>query len=251
MARLLVRCVVVVALLSVSARALADAPAQFEVVERYTALLNEGAKAPLRLMFSRGVLYAEHALYWSEERGTAALPPLYALIDAGLRLEIEFHAAAAAGGVIVTRERMWVDDAPEAMAPLRSTGVYVLDGDRILSITRVVDADQRDVLMRKALVGRWQMHTVRLEHDADGGYRYWRESGESVRESLDSGTFVIEGGLYTVVRDDATQVCEPGDVGMWRVRFVTADTVDMVVVDDMCKMAGLGDASLRVNRVVD
>jgi limonene-1,2-epoxide hydrolase len=245
--------VLVAVLLTVPALSLAEAqsPVQFEAIERYAALVNDGAKAPLRVMFNRGVTHAEYALSWKEERGTAALPPLYALIDAGARLDVEFHAVASAGDVIITRERMWVDGADEALTPLRSTGVYVVDGDRILSITRVVDADQRDVLMREALVGRWQMHTVRLEYDADGGYRFWRESGERVTESLDSGGFVIEGGVHTFVRDDATQVCEPGDVGVWRVRFVTQDTIDVVGIDDMCRLAGLGAVSLRLHRVVD
>jgi len=253
MSRMWLARVVVAAVLALPALSLAQAqsPAQFEVIERYAALVNDGAKAPLRVMFSHGVTHAELGLYWNEERGTAALPALFALIDGGARLEVEFHAAASAGDVIITRERMWVDGAAEALTPLRSTGVYVVDGDRILSVTRVVDADQREVLMREALVGRWQMHTVRLEYDADGGYRFWRESGERVTESLDSGGFVIEGGVHTFVRVDATQVCEPGDVGVWRVRFVTQDTIDVVGIDDMCRMAGLGAVSLRLHRVVD
>lgn len=88
--------VVAAALVAVNALSMVQAqpPPQFETVERYVALMNDGAKAPLRLMFSRGVTYAEHALFWSEERGAAALPALYALIDAGARLEVELHAAA-------------------------------------------------------------------------------------------------------------------------------------------------------------
>ncbi len=60
------------------------------------------------------------------------------------------------GSVVITRERIWVDGVAEALTPLRSTGVYVLDGDRILSITQVLDADQRYALMREALVGTWR-----------------------------------------------------------------------------------------------
>lgn len=183
MSRMWLACVVVAAVLALHALSLADAqsPAQFEVIERYAALVNDGAKAPLRAMFSHGVTHAELGLYWNEERGTAALPALFALIDAGARLEVEFHAAASAGDVIITRERMWVDGAAEALAPLRSTGVYVVDGDRILSVTRVVDADQREVLMREALVGRWKLLHVAttVEFDAGGACRRWLETSGS------------------------------------------------------------------------
>lgn len=93
---------------------------------------------------------------------------LYALIDAGARLEANFPAAESDGDVIITRQRMGLDDTHEAPTPLRSTDVYVLDGDRILSITRVPDADQRHAMMREALVGPWQVFRGRHE----GGVRY-------------------------------------------------------------------------------
>ena len=84
------------------------------------------------------------------------MPSRLARPDAGVRLEVEFGASASGGDVIITRERRWVGEAAEESTPLQSTGMYVLDGDRILSITRVLDADQRHAasrLMREALVG--------------------------------------------------------------------------------------------------
>jgi len=201
-------------------------------------------------MFSRGVTYAEHALFWSEERGTAALPPLYALIDAGARLEVDFHAAESGGDVIITRERMWLDDTHEALTPLRSTGVYVLDGDRILSMTRVLDADQRHVLMREALVGKWQVFggVTRIEFDADGLFRYGPLTGASEGDVIDSGTYVFEAELLTIVRDDATQACVPGDVSVLRVRLAASDGVAVTVLEDTC---GRWVGTETLNRVVD
>jgi len=253
MPRIVFACSLMVALLSVSALSAAQAqpPAQFEAVEHYATLVSGGAKAPLRLMFSRGVTYAEHALFWSEERGTAVLPALYALIDAGARLEVEFHAAAPDGGMIVTRERMWVDGAAEALAPLRSTGVYVVDGDRILSITRVLDVDQRHALMREALVGTWDvdLEPTWFEHDAEGGFSYWHMEG-SERAVIDSGRSTIEGDLWTVVRDEGTRVCDPGDVIVFRLRFAGPDTLLLSVIEDACRRwPGISDH--RAFRVVD
>ena len=253
MVRMSFACVFFVALLSVNALSVAQAqpPAQFEVVEHYAALLNEGAKAPLRLMFSRGVLYAEHALFWSEDRGTAALPPLYALVDAGARLEVDFHAAESGGDVIITRERMWLDDTHEALTPLRSTGVYVLDGDRILRITRVLDVDQRHALMRDALVGTWQdaWSRNRVAFDAEGTARKGPLVGAPVDDVIDSGTYVLEADLLTLVRDETTQVCVPGDVTVYQFRFPAPDSLAMRVVDDTCRGA-VGETA-RFDRVVD
>ena len=253
MPRMVLACSFMVALLSVSALSAAQAqpPAQFEVIEHYATLVSGGAKAPLRLMFSRDVSYAEHALFWSEERGTAALPPLYALIDAGARLEVDFHAAESGGDVIITRERLWLDGAAEALTPLRSTGVYVLDGDRILSITRVLDAEQGHALMREVLVGTWQAFggITRIEFDADGLFRYGPLRG-SEGDILQSGTYVFEGELVTTVRDDATQACVPGDVAVFRIRFAASDSVVMTVVEDTCERWGWAGAK-TLNRVVD
>jgi len=254
MVRMSFACVFFVALLSVNALSVAQAqpPAQFEVVEHYAALLNEGAKAPLRLMFSRGVLYAEHALFWSEDRGTAALPPLYALVDAGARLEVDFHAAESGGDVIITRERMWLDDTHEALTPLRSTGVYVLDGDRILRITRVLDVDQRYALMRDALVGTWQetWGQLRFAFDAEGTLRYGALVGAPEGHITDGGTYVVEADLLTWVRDETTQICAPDDVTVLQVRFLAPDSLAISAVDDTCR-GWVGKGSLRLDRVVD
>ena len=148
-------------------------------------------------MFSRGVTYAEHALFWSEERGTAALAPLYALIDAGVRLEVEFH------------------------------------------------------LMREALVGTWHLPSggrTRIEFDADGLFRYGPLTGGSEGDVIDSGTYLFEGELVTIVRDDATQTCVPGDVSVLRVRFAASDSVALTVVEDTC---GRWGGPYTLDRVVD
>ena len=231
--------------------AVAQPPPQFESIERYAAMVNDGAKAPMRLMFSRGVSYAELALSWSEEHGTAALPRLYSLIDAGLRLEVAFHAAVG-DGVIITTERMWVVDAPEALTPLQATGVYVLDGDRILSITRVLDVDQRHALMHAALVGTWQetWGQLRFAFDAEGTLRYGPLVGAPEGDVTDGGTYVVEADLLTWVRDETTQICAPDDVTVLQVRFLAPDSLAISAVDDTCR-GWVGKGSLRLDRVVD
>lgn len=235
-----------------SALAEAQAPAQFAAVERFVAMVNDGAKAPLRLMFSRGVSYAEQGLFWHEVHGTAALPGLYALIDAGARLEVELHAAVSGGDVIVTRERVWVEGSAEALTPLRSTGVYVVDGDRILSITRVLDVDQRHELLGEALVGTWEFfgEPLRIEYDAGGTYRHTGTRSGPGSEPIDHGRAVLEGDLLTVVRDEATGICAAGDVTVYRIGFTTADTFMMDIVEDMCRgWSTMG--SFHFDRVVD
>ena len=251
MARVWFARVFVAFLLLVHAFAVAEAqpPAQFASIERFVAMVNDGAKAPLRLMFSQGVSYAELALYWSEEQGTAALPRLFALIDAGLRLEVAFHAAAG-DGVLITRERMWVGDAPEAVTPLQATGVYVLDGDRILSITRVLDVDQRHALMRDALVGTWQAGGItRIAFDTEGTLRWGSLVGAPQGDVIDGGSYVLEADLVTWVRDETTQLCVPGDVTVLHVRFSASDSLTVSIVDDTCR--GWVGEGARFDRVVD
>ena len=254
MARNWVVVVALVVVLAVHASALAEAqaPPQYAAVERFVAMVNDGAKAQLRLMFSRGVTYAEHGLYWHEVHGTAALPELYALIDAGVRWEVELHAAVSGGDVIVTRERVWVEGSAEALTPLRSTGVYVVDGDRILSITRVLDVDQRHELLGEALVGTWgvELEPTWIEHDAEGGFSWWYLPDGSERAAIDSGRSTVERDLWTIVRDEGTRVCEPGDTVVFRLRFTTPDIMVLTLVEDTCRR-WYGLADYRMLRALD
>ena len=243
MGRWVVRFVMTVSIVALGAQALAQAepPPQFETVERYATIVTEGgslAAIALRSVFATNWVYAEHGLYWSEDSGTAAYVRVWDLIATGARLEVVFESATAAGSVIVTRERVWSDDAPDALSPLRWTGVYVLAADRILSITRVLDADQRDALLREAVIGTWRIAGGAMRLDADGGYRYASSRTQLDSDPMDSGSYVIEGGAWRVESDDATRICQPGDVGVWLLYAVTPDGVEFVEVEEGCRTVG-------------
>jgi len=246
MGRWVVRYAMTVVMLSVSAHALAEAPPQFETVERYASIVTEGgslATTALNSVLAADMVFAEYALHWSDHRATAAHAHIWTLLDANVRLEVDFEATLAGGSVVVTRERMWGDDAPEALAPLRSTVVYVVAGDRIQSITRVLDTEQRDVLMREALIGTWYAGAGVMRLDADGGYRL--AGSRSLLESapLDSGTYAIEDGRWRVVSDDTTSLCQPADEGVWLIHTKTPDTFELVEVEEMCRTSqGRGQA---------
>ena len=233
-------------MLTVSAHTLAEAPPQFETVARYASIVTQGgslAASAVRSVLASDLVFAEYGLHWSHDGGTAAHARVWDLIGAGVRLEVVFEAALAGGSVVVTRERMWADDVPEPLSPLRSTVVYVVAGERILSITRVLDADQRDVLLREALIGTWHAGGGAMQIDADGGYRL--ASSRSLLESdpTDSGMFVIEGGTWRIVSDDTTSICQPGDEGVWLLHAINPDTFELVEVDEMCRTdVGRGQA---------
>ena len=146
MARSTVRHAVLVWMLMVGVCAFAEAqvPAQFRVVERYAELLSEGNQAALRSLFVPKSVFAEHDLIWSVEVspafGEAVSNRVRAMVAAGVRLEVDLVAVESGGAVLVTRERMWGEMPTEALAPLRSTAVYLVLGERIVSITRVLDA---------------------------------------------------------------------------------------------------------------
>jgi limonene-1,2-epoxide hydrolase len=252
MARFASRHLVVAGLLVMGAVAFADAPvpAQFEVVKRFAALLSQGDHLAIREVLAPERVFAVHDLYWSVASGPAVSAQVRAMVAAGVRLEVELEAFAADGTVLVTRERMWGDEVPESLAPLRSTGVYVMDGEQILSITRVLDGDQRDVLMREAIIGRWTgLRAFRF--DADGTALSSTTVTTLDDAPDDVGHFVIEGGVMTVVSDDASDICDPGDVGTWRLRFDSADRLTWIAVEDTCARRAMGPGTMLLIRAED
>lgn len=240
MGRWVVRFVMAAAIVAAGAQALAQAepPPQFVTVERYASIVTDGgslAAIALRSVLAADLVYAEHGLYWSEGSGTAAYARVWDLVASDARLEVAFESATAAGSVIVTRERVWSDDVPDALSPRRWTGVYVLAGDRILSITRVLDVDQRDALLREAVVGTWWAAGGAMRLDDDGSYRFASSRSLLDSDPLDSGSYVIEGGAWRLVSDDATTLCQPGDVGVWLMHAVTPDAFELIEVEEMCR----------------
>ena len=226
--------------------ALAGPPAQFDVVERLAAALTEGGILQVRAVLATEAVLTEHDFFVRSVSGAAAHTRLRELVPRGARLEVSFESASADGALIVTRERLWLDDPPGGLAPLRSTVAYVVDGVRLLSITRVLDADQRDVLMREAIVGAWRYPGYVFEWHADGTYDI------VVAGSIpyDSGAYTIEGGVMRIVSDDQTAVCEPDDVGLWRVSFTNSDRHMLDKVEDTCVNGRHGPTAI-LNRLAE
>ncbi len=237
MGRVLRRSVVAACLLAVGASALAGPPAQFEVVERFAAGLSAGNILQVRLVLPTEAVLTEHDLFLRSVAGTAAHARLRELVARGARLEVAFASASAEGALIVTRERLWLDDMLEALVPLRSTVAYVVDGGRLLSITRVLDADQRDILLREAIVGAWRFPGWVITYRADGTYAL-----DLGTRPYDSGAYAIEGGVMRLVSGEKTADCRPGDVGLWRVSFTTPDRHMLEMIEEMC-VERRGDAA--------
>ena len=245
MGRVLVRCVLAACVLAVLASAVARVPAQFEVVERFAAGVSAGNILQVRLVLPTEAVLTEHDLFLRSVAGTAAHARLRELVAQGARLEVSFESASADGALIVTRERLWLDDTPEALVPLRSTVAYVVDGGRLLSITRVLDADQRDVLLREAIVGAWRYAMYVFDYRADGTYEI-----EAGTRPYDSGAYTVEGGVMRVVSDEHTMACRPGDEGLWWVAFTSTDRHTLERIEDMCG-AGRAGPTLHLTRITE
>ncbi len=240
MGRVLARCLLTAWVLAVVASALAGPPAQFEVVERFAARLSAGSFMQLRTLLPSELSMVEHGLFLESTAGPAAHARLRALGAQGARLEVSFESASADGALIVTREQLWLDDMPEGLVPLRSTVAYVVDGVRLLSITRVLDADQRDVLMREAFVGDWRQAGLVYRMHADGTYDV-----EEHGRPYDGGVYTIEGGVMRIVSDERTVACQPGDVGRWRLSFTNLDRHMLERIEEMCSCGRAGAAVYR------
>ena len=259
MARSMVRHAVLVWMLMVGVCAFAEAPvpAQFRVVERYAELLSEGNRAALRSLFVPRSVFAEHELFWSVEvspaYGEAVSSRVRAMVAAGVRLEVDLVAFESGGAVLVTRERMWGEITTEALVPLRSTAVYLVLGERIFSITRVLDADQHDVLLREAIIGTWGPSAA-LRFEADGTYRLANSVAGLDDRAWDNGSFSVDGGAITFVSGADSYSCKPGDVGSWWLRFDAADRLMIVGFEEHCSARGRyasPGVGLRFDRVAD
>jgi len=244
MGRVVVRCLLAAGMWVACAQAWANVPAQFEVVERFAGRLSDGNLMQLQEMLSAEVVLSEHDLFVRVAVGSAARQRFRAWIAEGARLEVSFESASADGALIVTREEMWLDGMPEIMLPVRSTSVYVVDGGRVHGITRVMVADQRDALMREAVVGEWRLGVDVLSYRADGSYEV-TASGRA----WDSGAYTIEGGVARFASNDQTGRCEPGDVGVWWLYFADPDRHTLEKIEDSCRARGGG--RLRWLRVIE
>ncbi len=102
------------------------------------------------------------------------------------------------------------------------------------------------------VVGTWSQvgFEMYMRLGSDGAFR-WCHSLTGMRSDSprDSGTYVFEDSVFTVVSDDAARACRPGDAGSWRVRFVDADTFVMTAIEDACAERALGAAGIRMVRI--
>lgn len=241
MARSIVRQLMVMGAFVMGAFALADGPVpvQFQVVERYAATISEGNEFAAREFLAPSVVLAEYDLFWSAVDGpklsVVMSDQVRRMFTSSVRLEVELEAVASDGAVLITRERMWGELVPEGLAPLRSTGVYVVYGERIVGMLRVLDADQRDGLMQEALVGRWTGTAGSLRLSPEGSYRHAYAFSHLDTAPDDSGSYAVEGGVLTLVSDEATQICSPGDVGTWSLVFTSSNAMSLVQIDEMCE----------------
>ena len=236
MRRLVYPFVFVGALLAVSALALADAPApaQFELVERYATLLSDGRFHAVVELFQANAVLVEHDLFWQLRQGQALHERLRELVDGGVRVAVELAWASDDGALLVTNERMWWAETSAERLPLRSTATYLVDGERLLSVTRVLVTDQRDVLKREAVVGRWAIAQYLARFAPDGSFRIALRPADLDHAPLDSGTWTITGGVVTIVSDEATSICRRGDIATWHVHFHGVDAFDLVLIDETC-----------------
>lgn len=219
----------------VRAQAQGADPAQFAVVERFVEALSAGPAAAARASFDSYAVWSEYDLVPQVSRGLAEVTQrARALIDAGVRLEVELVGTHAGGMVLVTHERMWGDFVSEEIAPLRSVVVYVVERGRLTSVSRVLEPEQRDALAVEQLVrGTWPCNWWSWRYEVDGRFRATPVRDPS-SELVDCGSFGISHGVLTFVSDADSRVCNPGDEGVYHVRFLDADRWEIKQIAEAC-----------------
>lgn len=236
---------------SFATRAWAQAPMPANdpaaVVVDFLELFHDGYLEMLWPFGTDPILY-EHDLFPQVAQGDDAVKArLRGWAMQGVWIESEPVAVLGGGQLVVTEERMWADFIPEAEEPWHYTVSYLLAGGRIVFIQRVLDPEPWDRLAAEAIVGDWGITGGLAGHrfGADGHF----EVSETLRllgsRSIDAGRYEFASGLLRFVSDDTTVYCAAGDEGVWRLRFLDADTMEWVRVDEACR-ALRGQASTAV-----
>jgi hypothetical protein len=214
------------------------APEAYRVVERFAEAINAGRLGDARAWLAQNATWSEYDLDWRVATGRLQVGQrAQELIQAGVRLETELVAIVGGGTMAVTHERMWGAFVPEDLTPMRSTTVYVVEAGRLISITRVLATDQRDALMTAATGGVWGCRYVGgvlfFRHSADGTFHMFRNRTDLLAERpYDGGTYAIVEGVITYVTGDDSEVCDPGDRVVFRLRMTDADTVHLDLIRD-------------------
>jgi len=237
-AHLLAMCVgLAFATASAQATPLGPTPAE-ALVERFVAALDAGDATAARACLAPTATLSTLDLTWRSWQGVDAVAlRLEALVAAAAHVESEPLALLGEGAVLFTRDLLWADGVPEGLAPYRYTGLYVVHGDRIASLTWLLAAEQRDALTAAWLVGtwRWREAAFYFQFDGDGGYR--ADSGPLQRdgqEPQDAGAFRVDGGVLTIVSGPDARFCCPGQTGRYRLHFGDDDRLLLELLDDAC-----------------
>jgi len=172
-----------------------EVPPQVRLIERYAAALSAGDVPGALATLTSDVVLEEHDLTRRIAIGTRAVQDrLWALVLDGAVLEIESTQVLDEGRVVVTAETMVLDEAPEAGVPLRSTGIYVIEGGLLASITRWLDPLDRDALVATALVGTWRGgdRGLVVRFDADGTFESGFSRAQVAEAPRDAGSYQLE-----------------------------------------------------------
>lgn len=214
-----------------------EVPPQVRLIERYAAALSSGDVPGALATLTSDVVLEEHDLTRRVAIGTRAVQDrLWALVLDGAVLEVESTLVLDEGRVIVTAERMWLDETPEEGMPLRSTAIYVIEGGLLASITRWLDPLDRDGLVATALVGTWRGgdRGLVVRFDADGTFESGFSRAQVVEAPRDAGSYQLERSVLTWSSGDATVMCVAGDEGTHHVRFLDADTIEWQMLGEAC-----------------
>ncbi|MBN1965301.1 MAG: nucleoside hydrolase [Anaerolineae bacterium] len=97
---------------------------------------------------------------------------------------------------------------------------------------------------------RWQTDTFHFQFRADGEFRADLSlEGLNSDSPEDLGTFQLEGGVITLTSGGTTQVCDPGDVGVYALFFTPENELVFVVQEDACYMREAPPAPQYFDRV--
>ncbi len=220
-----------------TAQALAERPPQARLIERFVAALSAGDVPGALSTLTSDVVLEEHGLTRRLASGTRAVQDrLWALVLDGAVTEIEQLHVLEGGRIVITVERVWSDDTPEGLAPLRLTGIYVIEGELLASIGWWLDPADRDALMAPALVGTWRGgdRGLVVRFDADGTFRSGFSEAQVAEAPRDGGRFELERSLLTWSSDDTTVMCTPADEGTHHLRFLDADTIEWQMIGEAC-----------------
>ena len=251
-------CTVVLALalllgpLTVVARG--DTPPEFQLIERFAAALSDGDVTGALATLATDFVWEERDLRSRLSHGSRALQDrLWELVLDGVRLELELLHVLDDGRLVVISERRWGDSVPEALTPLRSTVVVVVEGGLLASATRLLAPEQRDVLMEAALVGHWRGgdRGLVIGFDGSGGFRTAFSRAELEQAPRDVGGYYLERGILTWSSGEASRMCEPGDTGSHHLRFVDDDTLEWQMIDEACLERYMGTKARLVRLVED